>query len=63
LEVYAAKSVDMTKVESHSGGRAGWEAAVQREVDALQLLASVPGVVRFREMVTEPNGALHLIME
>ncbi len=61
--MYAAKSLDMTKVTSHSGGQAGWDAAVQREVDALQWLAAVPGVVRFREMITEPNGAVHLIME
>jgi hypothetical protein len=63
LVAYAAKSFDMATAAMKSSGRAGWEAAVQREVDGLKCVAGVPGVVAVRELLTEPNGAVHLIME
>jgi hypothetical protein len=63
LELYATKSLDMSKAETHEGGREGWDADIAREVAALHHVAGVPGVVGFREMITDADGGVHLILE
>jgi hypothetical protein len=58
-----AKSLNMRKAALHCGGLTSWQEDVSREVAALKCVAGVPGVVGLREVVTEPNGAVHLILE
>ncbi len=63
LEVFVAKSLYLTKAATHDDGWAGYEADALREVAALRRVAGVPGVVEYRNMITEPDGAIHIILE
>ncbi len=63
LELRIAKSLDMEKASTHDEGPAGFEADVLLEVAALERVAGVPGVVGLWQVVREPNGAVHLILE
>jgi hypothetical protein len=63
LEECVVKSLKVDQALSHPDGWAGWTADALREVSALRLVTGVPGVAGFRQMVTEENGAMHLILE
>lgn len=62
LDSCIAKSLDVMNGETHPNGLAGWRAGVHREVSALCRLAGVQGVPGFRDLVTEPDGTMHIIM-
>jgi hypothetical protein len=63
LELVVVKSPYLPDASPHADGRANWHADALPEVAALGKLAGVPGVVGFRQMVTGPDGALHIILE
>jgi hypothetical protein len=63
MEFCVAKSLDMAKASSHDGGWAGWHADALHEVEALRCLAGVPGVPALRDVIIEPDGAIHIVME
>lgn len=63
MDLCVAKSLRLEKAAAHPNGMVGWQAAAAHEVAALKRLAGVPGVVRYRDDVVEPNGAIHIIMQ
>jgi hypothetical protein len=63
LELQVAKTLQMEKAAEHPEGLSGWEADVFRELAALECVCGVPGVVQLRQLVKEPNGAVHIILQ
>ncbi len=63
LVVCVTKSVKLDRAATHPGGLAAWQADAMKEVKALKILAGVAGVVGFRDVITGPDGALHIILQ
>jgi hypothetical protein len=63
LELLVAKSPSVAKARSSSAASKAWRAEIIREALALHSLEGLPGVVRCRGLVPDPNGGLHLMME
>ncbi len=51
------------KVAMRSDGWKGFEADAFREVDALHKVAGLEGVVGYRDIIFEPSGPIHIILE
>lgn len=63
LERCAAKSLNMDMAAINSDVISHWHAEALRERNALRYVAGVRGVVRYRDFIQEPSGAVHIIME
>jgi hypothetical protein len=63
LEPCVVKSLCLDKADTHPNGEPGYVADSLREVATMRQLSKTPGVARFRDMVVEPSGAIHLILE
>ncbi len=62
LEFCLAKSFDVRRIETHDGGFAGWQADAFREATALRHVAGTAGVAELWDVITLPDGSIHLIM-
>lgn len=62
LEVLVSKSFSVVRGETDPDALSGRQANIFREGAALRCLAGVPGVPEFRDLVTEPDGTMHIIM-
>jgi hypothetical protein len=63
LESCCVKSLDVARASGHPEGWAGWRADALCEVAALRRLAGVRGVPGLRDVIIEPDGAIHIVME
>lgn len=63
LEPYVAKSLRVDMAPMQSDGSLGLAADALHEKEALEFVAGVHGVVRFRDLIDEGNGGVHLILE
>jgi hypothetical protein len=63
LEVYAAKSLDLNADEMDADAWEHYRENASAEVAALRRVSGLPGVVGYRDVIEEPTGKLHIIME
>ncbi len=63
LEPCVAKSLRVDMASLQSDGSMGLEADALHEKEALEFVAGVHGVIRFRDLIKDRHGGVHLIIE
>ncbi len=63
LDVCVTKSLKTERAAARPDGWEDYRENAVREVDALRKVAGVPGVPGYRDIITEPSGAIHIILK